>query len=431
LTLAAILSLIKDAETGQRGYIITGQEEYLHPYNEAIGQINNQILKLRQLTKENDDQQARIPILENKISDRLMTLMRGIDLKRNNDEAGSRELVGSGTGKLQMDEVRQFVALMEKEEGKLLQQRAEDEAASRRNALITFIVAVLLNLALLCLLYYLFRRDILQRQKTEEERKQLFEREQAARAQAETANRAKDEFLATVSHELRTPLNAMLGWARILRTKKLEEETVARALESIERNAQSQARLIEELLDVSRIITGKLRIDVGPVQLAPVIEAALDTIRPAAEAKEISVESVLDTGASPITGDGARIQQIIWNLLSNAVKFTPKGGRIQVRLQRINSYAEITVSDTGQGISKEFLPYVFERFQQADSSLSRAHSGLGLGLAIVRHLVELHGGSVSVESSGEMHGATFKVLLPIVSYHDSGRFPYGIAQTNS
>jgi signal transduction histidine kinase len=210
----------------------------------------------------------------------------------------------------------------------------------------------------------------------------------------------------------------MLGWARILRTKKLDEETVARALESIERNAQSQAKLIEDLLDVSRIITGKLRMDVGPVQLAPIIEAALNTIRPAAEAKEIRVESVLDTKAGPVSGDGARIQQIIWNLLSNAVKFTPKGGRIQVGLQRIDSSAEITVSDTGQGISKEFLPYVFERFHQADSSLSRTHSGLGLGLAIVRHLVELHGGSVSVVTGGETPGATFKVLLPIVLAQD-------------
>ncbi|MBD1863023.1 MULTISPECIES: ATP-binding protein, partial [Trichocoleus] len=234
------------------------------------------------------------------------------------------------------------------------------------------------------------------------------------------ANRLKDEFLATVSHELRTPLNAMLGWATMLRSRHLDEATTNRAIETIERNARAQNQLINDLLDVSRIITGKLRLNVRPVILVSVIEAAIDSIRPAAEAKDIRLQSILDPGAGPVSGDSDRLQQVFWNLLSNAVKFTPKGGRVQIRLERINSHIEshieVTVSDTGQGISPEFLPYVFERLQQADSTTTRAHGGLGLGLAIVRHLVELHGGSVDATSAGEGKGATFMVNLPITIF---------------
>jgi PAS domain S-box-containing protein len=230
------------------------------------------------------------------------------------------------------------------------------------------------------------------------------------------ANRLKDEFLATVSHELRTPLNAMLGWATILRSKQLDETTTSRAIETIERNARAQNQLINDLLDVSRIITGKLRLNVRPVVLVSVIESVIDSICPAAEAKNIRIQSLLDPAAGPVSGDPDRLQQVFWNLLSNAVKFTPKGGRIQIRLERINSHLEVTVSDTGQGISPEFLPYVFERLQQADSTTTRAHGGLGLGLAIVRHLVELHGGRVQVASAGVGKGATFMVNLPITIF---------------
>ncbi|MEP1079174.1 PAS domain S-box protein [Leptolyngbya sp. PL-A3] len=230
------------------------------------------------------------------------------------------------------------------------------------------------------------------------------------------ANRLKDEFLATVSHELRTPLNAMLGWSTMLRSKKYDEATVSRALEAIERNARAQNQLIDDLLDVSRIISGKLRLNVRPVVLVSVIEAAIDSVRPAADAKNIRIQSVLDPAAGPISGDPDRLQQIFWNLLSNAVKFTSKEGRVQIRLERINSHVEVIVSDTGQGISPEFLPYVFDRLQQADSSTTRKHGGLGLGLAIARHLVELHGGSVRVDSAGEGQGATFTVILPIAIF---------------
>lgn len=231
---------------------------------------------------------------------------------------------------------------------------------------------------------------------------------------AQEANRLKDEFLATVSHELRTPLTAILGWASMLRTNSLEQASVQQALETIERNAKNQKQIIEDLLDVSRIITGKLRLEISPVKLAPLIEAAVEAVRPAVEAKGVRLQRVLDTGVGHVSGDPARLQQVVWNLLSNAIKFTPRGGRIQIRLERINAHAEIAVSDTGQGINHKFLPFVFDRFRQADSTTTRKHGGLGLGLAIVRHLVELHGGTVRAESAGEGQGSTFTVALPLI-----------------
>ncbi len=239
--------------------------------------------------------------------------------------------------------------------------------------------------------------------------------------QAEEASRTKDEFLATLSHELRTPLTAILGWARMLSSGKLDNANTTRALETIERNAKAQSQLIEEILDVSRVITGKLRLEVQPVDLTAVIESSIDAVLPAADAKGIRIQRVLDAGASMVSGDPARLQQIIWNLLSNAIKFTPKDGRVLVKLERVNSQVEIIVSDNGLGIRPDILPYIFERFRQADSSTTRAHGGLGLGLAIVRHLVEMHGGTVEVESRGEGHGATFTVKLPLVAVRRSTR----------
>ena len=272
-------------------------------------------------------------------------------------------------------------------------------------------------------------KEIRQRQRAEEERAQLLVQEQKARAEAEKLNRLKDEFLSTVSHELRTPLNAILGWSHILRTNKIDEVRMNRALETIERNARSQAQLIDDLLDISRIITGKIRLNVQTVELLPVIEAAMDTVRPAADAKNIRLQSVLDPAAGPVLGDSERLQQIVWNLLSNAIKFTPKQGRVQVYLQRINSHVEIVVADTGQGISEEFLPYVFERFRQADSSITRTFGGLGLGLAIVRQLVELHGGTVDAESPGEGQGATFTLKLPLIAVRPTAMEPERVHPT--
>ena len=258
-----------------------------------------------------------------------------------------------------------------------------------------------------------FVLDISQRRRAEVEKTELLASEQAARATAEAANRMKDEFLAIVSHELRSPLNAIMGWAQMLRSRNLPETMLPKALETIERNARLQVQLIEDLLDVSRIIRGKLRLNLYPITLISLIEAALDTARPGAEAKEIRLLSILDATVGKVLGDSERLQQVVWNLLSNAIKFTPEGGQVEVMLQSVNSHVEIIVSDTGIGIKPEFLPFVFERFRQADGTSTRSYSGLGLGLAIVRHLVELHGGTVHVESLGEEKGTTFTVKLPL------------------
>ena len=258
-------------------------------------------------------------------------------------------------------------------------------------------------------------RDISERKRLELEREQLLAAAQAAQKQAEQANRLKDEFLATASHELRTPLTAVVGWSRLLRTGKLDAENSARALESIERNATLQTKLIDDLLDVSRIITGKLTLDRRPLEIAHVVSDAVNTVRPAADAKNIAIETNFDAEAEPVLGDANRLQQVVWNLLSNAVKFTPKNGRIEVALQRVNSEVQVSVGDSGEGISSEFLPYVFDRFSQGDGKTTRPHSGLGLGLAIVRQLVELHGGTVKAHSDGPGRGATFKLRLPVLS----------------
>ena len=254
---------------------------------------------------------------------------------------------------------------------------------------------------------YEVREHLLAEKRAQEERALLLQA-------AEAANRTKDEFLATMSHELRTPMTAILGWAQMLRSNKLKDADFAHALEVVERNARAQTKLIDDLLDISRIITGKLRLDVRVVDLASVVEAVVDSLRPTAEARAIRLQPMLDPQAGPVSGDTDRLQQVVWNLVSNAIKFTPKGGRVQVLLARVNSHVEITVSDSGKGISAEFLPHVFDRFRQADGSTTRVQGGLGLGLSIVRQLVELHGGTVSVESPGEGQGATFIVQLPLM-----------------
>jgi len=273
-------------------------------------------------------------------------------------------------------------------------------------------------------------RDITQQKKAQTEITRLLAAERAARQDAEIASRTKDEFLATLSHELRTPLTAMLGWLTILRSHRLDEKTTKHAIETIERNAKAQAQLIEDLVDISRIVGGKLNLEVAPAELLPVIDAAVEVVRPAADAKKISIKVHYDATVGPVSADTGRLQQVIWNLLSNAVKFTPNGGSIFVDYLRHGSFAKLVVRDTGIGISDDFLPHVFERFRQAESSATRSHRGMGLGLAIVRHLVELHGGTATVESAGENQGATFTVHLPLAATEKPSAVPTFSEQTN-
>ncbi len=251
---------------------------------------------------------------------------------------------------------------------------------------------------------------------------------EAARSATEAANRAKDEFLMTLSHELRNPLNAVSGWAKLLEVGKLGEEQSRHAIEVILRNVNAQVRLVDDLLDMSSVVSGKMRLAIQPVNVADVIGEALDAVRPGAEAKGIQLQSVLDSPGAQVSGDPGRLQQVVWNLLYNAVKFTPKAGRILVKLQQVKSHVEIIVSDTGQGIRPDLLPYIFDRLRQGDSSRSRAHGGLGIGLALVRHIAELHGGSVFAESPGEEQGATFVVKLPLMV---AGVRDHAVAQAKS
>ncbi|MHC5599593.1 MAG: hybrid sensor histidine kinase/response regulator [Nostoc sp.] len=259
-----------------------------------------------------------------------------------------------------------------------------------------------------------FVLDITDRKLVEKECANLLERERTARQQAEIANKIKDEFLAVLSHELRTPLNSILGWSKMLRTRKFDEKTTNRALETVERNAKLQTQLIEDLLDVSRILQGKLNLNICPVNLVMVVEAALETVKLAAQAKSIQIQTIFDPTLGQVMGDSNRLQQVVWNLLSNAVKFTPTGGRVEIRLMEADKQAQIQVSDTGKGIPPEFLPYLFDYFRQADSTTTRTFGGLGLGLAIARKVVEMHGGNVQAESPGEGLGATFTVELPLL-----------------
>lgn len=271
--------------------------------------------------------------------------------------------------------------------------------------------------------YVAIQRDISDRKRFETEREQLLAQEHSARRQAEAANRSKDEFLAMLSHELRTPLTPILGWSRVLQTKKLPQAKLQEALATIEQNAKRQAQLVDDLLDLSRIVQGKLNLDLTAVNLLTPIAAALETVRLAADAKSIQIKTQLEGTVAPVMGDAGRLQQVIWNLLSNAIKFTPAGGRVEVRLEQIGTpsirsaeaaIAQITISDTGSGIRSDFLPFVFDRFRQADSSITREFGGLGLGLAIARQLIEAHGGTITASSAGENQGACFIVRLPLL-----------------
>lgn len=260
-------------------------------------------------------------------------------------------------------------------------------------------------------------RDISERKRAEEEKSRLLASERAARGAAEHASRMKDEFLATLSHELRTPLNAIVGWSHLLLQGDANKQDLQQGLSTIERNARVQTQLIEDLLDMSRIISGKIRLEIQRVSPESFIEAAIDSVHPAADAKDIRLERILDSHAGPVAGDPSRLQQVVWNLLSNAIKFTPRGGKVQVILRRSESHVELCVTDTGQGITPEFLPFVFDRFRQADASTTRKLGGLGIGLAIAKQLVELHGGSISVKSPGQGLGCTFTVQLPLMAIH--------------
>ena len=414
------LSAVKDAETGQRGFLLTGASEYLEPYTKAVSGIENHLKRIDDLTDDGSVQDQSLRLLRQRVGSKFAELEETIQLRQKTGEAAALQIVLSDRGRMTMDDIRNIINSMQAEEMRALQARIDESERSATQADVTFWLTGLLTVAMLGVFYNQIRKGSAERNKllAAEQAARVgaesaYQAEQEARNAAETANRLKDEFLATVSHELRTPLNSILGWATMLRRGDFDEATSARALETIERNARSQAQLIEDLLDVSRIVSGKLRLDVRPIELASVIEAAVEAVHPAIEAKKITLRQVIDSSAGTISGDFERLQQVIWNLLTNAIKFSPKNGKVELRLERVGSFVQIVVKDSGKGIEPEFLPHVFELFRQAEGQITRTQGGLGLGLAIVSKIVEMHGGSVKAESPGENQGATFTVQLPL------------------
>jgi PAS domain S-box-containing protein len=542
--LELILSTVKDAETGERGYIITGDSEYLEPYHSAINLIDTHLQTLKDLTVDDPTEQDRLPTLARKVADRLHSLKEGVDLRAAGDVEGARQVTLSGVGKQRMDDLRQFIEGMENEENRLLTERLEESRISRRDTILTFTVANLVAMSLLVAmgsaiikgfrerretedrLYeqrqllavtlssiadaviscntdgsteflnpiaesltgwkqheaygqpvskifniideesrrpvdnpamrairegaivglanhtvllrkdgseipiddngapiktadgktlgaVLIFRDMSERRRIENELTRLLAAERSARQHAETASRTKDEFLAILSHELKTPLTAVFGWVQLLRKRNMDTTTLEKALEVIDRNLRIQNQLIDDLLNTSQIITGKLNLRREMVNPLEIVNATIETVRPSADAKDITIQVEGDGRPPALFADPARLQQIVWNLLSNAVKFTPRGGIVTMRVHQYEGELQIQVRDSGEGISRDFLPQVFDRFSQADASKTRPHGGLGLGLALARQLVELHGGRIQAQSAGLGKGSTFTVSLPL------------------
>ncbi len=409
-TLQTALATSVDAETGVRGYLVVGNARYLDPFERAEASLDGILDQLAGLTTDNEEQQLRIQELRTQIGSlrRALTVMIGVKRK-----GGSIDGEMNDREKATMDAVRANIAAIRTSELALLSDRTRTDAAAIRHIYWMGLAIVAIAVGCLGWVYVLLANDARQRL--------ALASEQRARLETEEASRLKDEFLMTVSHELRTPLTAIQGWARMLSTGEVSDDQRGRALEVIERNARAQTQLVNDLLDASRAITGKLHLELAIVEVPEIVLAAVDSVRPAADAKRIRIETRIDPHPGPVSGDAARLQQVVWNLLTNAVKFTPNGGRVQVHVSRAGSSVEVSVSDTGPGISAAFLPHVFERFRQERSGTTRTHSGLGLGLAIVRHLTELHGGTVSAESGGSSPGATFRVRLPVAAVREDTR----------
>jgi len=420
-TLYDLNSALTDTETNQRGFLLTQDPSYLSQYNTAIAQIRLAMIELRRLSHDEPETRAAIEALETLAGGKLADLQESLL----HAQAGSRSTAMAnevqGKGKFLMDAFRRNSVALETIQRRLLEERREQEAQARFFSQAVLVTTIVLSLLLVVAAAMISRRfddrrmmlekEIAERRRAEEYREALLVSERAARSEAERATRLKDEFVATLSHELRTPLNAIVGWASILRADR-RGETITQGVEVIERNAKLQAQMIEELLDMSRIISGKLLFELEPTDVAKLVEAAVAAVRPTADARGVLLNTTV-AHCRNVNADSARLQQVTWNLLTNALKFTPRGGRVNIGLREIDEQVEMTVSDTGQGIKPEFLPFVFDRFRQADASTTRRHGGLGLGLSIVKSLVELHGGSVEVDSPGEGCGATFTVRLPI------------------
>jgi signal transduction histidine kinase len=407
-----------EADAAVRGYLLGGAPQALDTLRDSQRSVNERLGRLEELTADNPTQRARLSRLRTAVDRRVAGLDKVIDVRhRGTVEAAMAEARASDTTTTR-EEIRAIISELETEESELLAKRREQASGSYERAVRGRVGSGIVSAGLLIAIVVtagLHARSKTRREQalvqSERRAREAATREQEARAEAERANREKDQFLAVLSHELRTPLNAVLGWTQILQAAGPSEPTIVRALASIRRNAEAQQRLVEDLLDVSRIVSGKLPFEREAFDLRTAITAAVESIRPSAQAKGLTITTRLD-GVPPAVGDPQRIQQVAGNLLSNAVKFTPSGGHISVMLVNEGSAAILDVADDGQGISADLQPHIFERFRQGDGSTTRAHGGLGLGLAIAKHIVEAHGGSISVHSEGPNCGARFRVQLP-------------------
>ena len=425
IELRALLAAYVDAETGARGFLLTGEESYLQPYDAALATLARSDLRMKSLLepeKELAELRARIETLG---SQRMEALERLIAERRTHGPEASLAALRQSRGKGLMDDIRALAAKLDAELAATMKGLLAD--AERRLVFTTsvyFSTSVIVAAALIGI-FFLTRRHFAERetlavaQRVSHARvESLLASERAAHSEATHANKLKDEFLAVVSHELRTPLNAILGWTTLLREGAENAQELKEGLDTIDRNAHAQARLIDDLLDVSRIISGKVRLRISEVDLRALALAVVEGLRPAADARGVKIALLASKEAAEVLGDPDRLEQVLWNLVNNAIKFTPRAGSVEISIERAGSSVALEVRDTGQGIRADFLPRIFDRFAQQDASTTRGQSGLGLGLSITRHLVELHGGTITARSAGEGLGATFHVEIPMIAVRE-------------
>ena len=425
IELRALLAAYVDAETGARGFLLTGEESYLQPYDAALATLARSDLRMKSLLapeKELAELRARIDTLG---SQRMEALERLIAERRTHGPEASLAALRQSRGKGLMDDIRALAAKLDAELAATMKGLLAD--AERRLVFTTsvyFSTSVIVAAALIGI-FFLTRRHFAERetlavaQRVSHARvESLLASERAAHSEATHANKLKDEFLAVVSHELRTPLNAILGWTTLLREGAENAQELKEGLDTIDRNAHAQARLIDDLLDVSRIISGKVRLRISEVDLRALALAVVDGLRPAADARGVKIALLASKEAAEVLGDPDRLEQVLWNLVNTAIKFTPRAGSVEISIERAGSSVALEVRDTGQGIRADFLPRIFDRFAQQDASTTRGQSGLGLGLSITRHLVELHGGTITARSAGEGLGATFHVEIPMIAVRE-------------
>jgi signal transduction histidine kinase len=419
--LESAVSMIKDAESGQRGFLLTGDEEYLAPYNEAIAGLDGSLTRLR--TEWPDTSAPLIDELIALVRAKRAEMQQTIDLRRDGRLTAAESVVRRGRGQKQMNDVREVAGHLRNQEAQRLAAAGELSAASRRTALATAAFAGVVALAAVLACLWLVRRDLMQNAAVAQERAQLLQREQEARAAAEKANHLKDEFLAKLSHELRNPLHAIVGWLQILQQRPDDAALRERGIDTVERNARALQRMIEDLLDLSRAASGKLEIRHAPTPIGPIVTAVIETMRPSAAVRGVALEEHRTSQPTQVAGDHDRLAQVVINLVSNAIKFTPSGGRVSVDVSREPAMVVMSVSDTGRGISPDARDQIFEAFRQAGPKVAGPEGGLGLGLTIARQIIELHGGTIDVFSEGIGSGSRFTVRLPAVEGEWVGETP--------